>query len=497
MQLTTAERPVANRSRRHKTRIYLLLAMIAVTDFLIFKQAPGLNLFILSILLTAAVLIAGRKPPRLPYVATCFGISALAAAPLLEAPTLAGFVVSMMVVVLNTLAHARLLPKNPSAVPFALLRFMPAIFLRLPQSCRRYLASRSGRSIFGVTQRSLAGWIFPLGMGVVFLFLFSTANPLIEMGLHNIDLSALRNLLDIGRIAFWLIAAAGIWALMRPCLIRKSKLCISRNAGSESDIDSFLDHSMLVRCLSIFNLLFALQTILDLIYLWGGVTLPAGMSHAEYAHRGAYPLVATALLAAAFVLMSMRRDGPGDRSRRIRILVVAWILQNVLLCLSSILRLDLYIEAYSLTGLRLAAGIWMGLVAAGLVLILLRIMLRRSNQWLIAMNLATLSTVLYLVAFIDFSGFIARFNVENSMRPGHQGEPLDLHYLTSLGASAIPALDLYMANVPANSSEHQMAEYGRLKLVSEFAARSRDWRSWTYRKQRMETYLQSTALIKQ
>ena len=47
------------------------------------------------------------------------------------------------------------------------------------------------------------------------------------------------------------------------------------------------------RSLILFNALFALQTVLDLTYLWGGASLPDGMSHAEYAHRGAYPLIAT------------------------------------------------------------------------------------------------------------------------------------------------------------------------------------------------------------
>lgn len=182
-----------------------------------------------------------------------------------------------------------------------------------------------------------------------------------------------------------------------------------------------LDYTALFRCLAIFNLLLAMQTALDLRYLWGGADLPAGMSHADYAHRGAYPLVATALLVAAFVLIAMRRGGPGDRSRLIRILVITWIAQNVLLCLSSILGLDLYVETYSLTCLRLAAGIWMGLVATGLIFIPLRITLQPTNRWLISMSLAALATVLYIGAFFDSAGFIARFNVRNSLEIARQG----------------------------------------------------------------------------
>ena len=143
--------------------------------------------------------------------------------------------------------------------------------------------------------------------------------------------------------------------------------------------DYLLGVQAMSRSLILFNALFALQSGLDLVYLWGGATLPDGMSHAEYAHRGAYPLIVTALLAAGFVLIAMRPGGPAEQSRLIRPLVLAWIGQNVLLVISSIFRLDLYVAAFSLTYLRLAAFIWMGLVAAGLLLILIQIMLRKPD----------------------------------------------------------------------------------------------------------------------
>ena len=87
----------------------------------------------------------------------------------------------------------------------------------------------------------------------------------------------------------------------------------------------------ILRSLIVFNLMFAVQTVLDAAYLWGGVALPDGMSYASYAHRGAYPLIVTALMAGAFVLVAMRRDGPAENSIWIRRLVYLWIGQNVML----------------------------------------------------------------------------------------------------------------------------------------------------------------------
>lgn len=254
--------------------------------------------------------------------------------------------------------------------------------------------------------------------------------------------------------------------------------------------NSPLGHASLLRSLLLFNALFGVQTLLDLVYLWGGADLPDHMSHAEYAHRGAYPLIATALLAAGFVLLAMRPDGPGDKSPLIRGLVYAWIGQNILLCLSSMLRLELYVEAYSLTELRVAAGLWMGIVAVGLALILLRIVLRRSNEWLIATN--SLIAFLYLSAFIDLTAFIARFNVAHSQEISQEGPPLDIDYLSSLGPSAIPALDLYLLKLPTHLiDQRSQAVTVRYYLARNFEMRRRDWRSWTFRSARLDNYLLS------
>jgi hypothetical protein len=55
-------------------------------------------------------------------------------------------------------------------------------------------------------------------------------------------------------------------------------------------VDLFSPPTVL-RSAVLFNLLFAVQTALDIAYLWGHSALPAGMTYAAYAHRGAYPLI--------------------------------------------------------------------------------------------------------------------------------------------------------------------------------------------------------------
>ena len=335
-----------------------------------------------------------------------------------------------------------------------------------------------------LTTGSLIGWIIPLCAFSIFLVLFAAANPLIEYQLKQIDLWILFNVLDPRRMVFWVVVVCAIWPLIlrRAGKPWKGALHIAV-APEPSDLDYLFGAQAMSRSLILFNALFALQTALDLAYLWGGASLPDGMSHAEYAHRGAYPLIATALLAAGFVLIAMRPRGPAENSRLIRPLVLAWTGQNILLVISAMFRLDLYVAAFSLTYLRLAAFIWMALVAAGLLLILIQIVLKKSNSWLLAANALSLAVVLYGCCLINAPRLIASYNIEHSRQIGGTGPNLDLHYLASLGPEALPPLEAHIKEIPEIAIDCPICvDRDRFRHPG-------NWREWGFRTWRLQRYL--------
>jgi hypothetical protein len=218
------------------------------------------------------------------------------------------------------------------------------------------------------------------------------------------------------------------------------------------------------------------------------VALPASLTYAAYAHRGAYPLIATALLAAVFVLAAMRPGGPAEKSKVIRPLVYLWVGQNILLVASSILRLDLYVDIYMLTYWRITAFIWMGLVALGLVLIVARIALDRSNRWLVGANLIALTIVLYSVSLVNFDAFIADYNLTHSSEMAGKGVKIDANYLLTLGPQALPALDKV---VSLRGGDYCLA--GRRDRLVETQRQDMAWRAWGFRSWRLQRRLDAQA----
>jgi hypothetical protein len=332
----------------------------------------------------------------------------------------------------------------------------------------------------------LKNWILPLGLSLVFVILFAGANPILIHWLDMINWNRVFDLFTLERTLLWVLVIILCWPLLQPKFRLKLKPIGETDFKEIKNIIHFLfSNESILYSLIIFNLLFSGQTFMDLIYLWAGTALPDGMSYAEYAHRGAYPLIATALLAGAFVLVALRPGSATEGMRSIRYLVYCWIGQNVFLVLSSIWRTALYIEEYSLTYLRLAALIWMGLVALGLILLVLRIVWTQSNIWLINLNGITLLTVLMMCTFINLGSLIAQFNVEHCKEVRGKGPALDLKYLREIGPASLPALHWFQQH--GNRYNHKMSRAMKLEASLQDTLRHelKKWRTWTFRSYRL------------
>ena len=334
-------------------------------------------------------------------------------------------------------------------------------------------------------------WFIPVLLGSIFAFLFVSANPLLEKWINLINPRSATSSISVARVLFWVAALSIVWPFIHVWWRRKFAVKPDLDPGETTEQDKpvetieFFGVATILRSLILFNLLFAVQTVLDATYLWGNAALPADISYASYAHHGAYPLILTALLAAAFVLIAMNPGGPAERSKVIRPLVYLWVAQNVLLVASSILRLDLYVQIYLLTWWRVAAFIWMLLVVFGLLLIVARIALNRSNAWLIHANLIALTATLYVCSLINFAAIIANYNVDHSREVSGKGVTVDINYLFQLGPQALPAIDRAIALRGIDPN----LVFRRNCLVEQHRNDLASWRAWGFRSWRLQRTL--------
>ncbi|TDR89833.1 DUF4173 domain-containing protein [Enterovirga rhinocerotis] len=487
-------------------RIFVAAILVALGDWLFYRQHDGVTAMLFALALGAALLAVNdiRVPPR--RLAASVALLFLACLPGLEHSGALSLGFAYLGLALVALLVTRQEGGSPAEAVFGGLRLLLSGPWRLIRDATAFVSqpaeSRPGGAV--LNPRVLAGWIVPVGLLAVFALLFADANPFIETWLRAFDPVRLLNGLSPNRVAAWGLLLLLVWPFLEIRLpastgwhaLSWSELQAGAAVSPAPLMDVLLGRDAIARSLVLFNLLFAVQTAMDATFLWGGVALPEGMTYASYAHRGAYPLVATALLAAGFVLAAMRPGGPAEEAPWLRALVYLFVAQNVGLVLSSILRLDLYVSVYSLTYWRVAAFIWMGLVLIGLVLIALRIRLRRSNSWLVGANLIAATAVLYACSFVNVANLVASYNV------AHQPEEtrrLDLFYLVRLGPQAIPAIDRALPTVSETDrmfpddrgvgSRREWLLRARQGLAEEHRRAMADWRRWSLRGAQLSRYL--------
>jgi hypothetical protein len=464
--------PIAPPAFRFKLALAAALALVG--DFLLFEREPGLNLVIFAVVWLAAVLTMDPAVRHDGLALKAFGLAAVLALVQVDRPSLVGGVLFG-----TALGVAVLAPRAPAGedawrwtqrMVVAGLRAVVAPWRDL----RTALRARRGPVRFAVM---LTAAVLPVAGGLVFLWLFAVANPLISDAIGHLRLPAP----DVARIVFWMAVAAAVWTTLRPPgWVRKDKLPrLRRLAGQNAGLPIATPASVALS-LALFNALFAVQNGLDLVFLWSGAPLPDGVTFADYAHRGAYALIATALLAGLFVLVFLRPGSPTAESDPVRWLVVAWILQNVFLVASTALRTLDYVDAYALTRLRIAALLWMGLVALGLVLILWRLLRGKSGSWLINANALAAGAVLLACSVVDLGAFAAAWNVRHAREVGGRGVELDLCYLRELkGAGLVSLAELEQR--PLTPDVRDRVAWTRRELRREVYAAQSDPLSWRWR----------------
>ena len=320
--------------------------------------------------------------------------------------------------------------------------------------------------------------VMPVLGGAAFLALFAAANPLISNFFAGLSGPAL-SVDGIVRAGLWGVVAVMTWGALRPRWRRRLIALPTRGTVRPSPaLTTSITWSLVV-----FNAVFALQNGLDIAFLWSGAPLPGDMGLADYAHRGAYPLIVTALLAGLFVLIALQPGSDTAKRPLVRGLVIVWVGQNIVLVASSLLRTAAYIESYALTRFRIAAMLWMVLVGVGLLLICWRMLRDRPAHWLIDANVRVALAVLAVVSVVDLGAFAAAWNVRHAREVGGRGVELDLGYLRSLGSPALVSL-VELEQTTDDPDLRDRVAAVRREVLAAVRRRQGEWRGWIWRDQR-------------
>src|SRR5262245_48004589 len=248
-------------------RIAIVALLTVLADWLFFREYVGISLVLFVLALGIAVVLVNRTGAGLRARIIYAGILVAVLLPCLEDSN----VMSVLIAVFGIGCFAL---GVTGAFKGGMIERLMTIGWLLVSGPLQLLRDLELLRIWvkhweGVTRlAALKGWIVPLGLGTVFVALFAAANPVMSDWLAHWTTGDTLKRLNPARLAFWALVIIAVWGLVGV----SSRLAFPRFDGPANDPPPDIDLSPIftdapiLRSLVLFNLLFAVQTVMDIHY---------------------------------------------------------------------------------------------------------------------------------------------------------------------------------------------------------------------------------------
>lgn len=217
--------------------------------------------------------------------------------------------------------------------------------------------------------------------------------------------------------------------------------------------------------LSLLNLLILFFNYLDINTIWFNFSWEGNMLK-EFVHQGTWLLLISVLISAIIALYFFHGNlNFYSKNKPLKILTLIWIVQNLIMTISVIIRNYHYIHYFGLAYKRIAVLFFLALVIIGLISIIVKIVKVRSSYFLLRINGLSFLAVLVISSLFNWSVVIAKHNFKHYDRSF-----IEYRFMAQLNNSSLPytvktlselqEIDVMQKKViPFNTSERGYWDY--------------------------------------
>jgi hypothetical protein len=481
-----------------KKNDWILLVTVALYSFLFYKQTAGINFLLFTVLLIAGLLIKDRLLLKHHYwklVAAGSLVSAICIAYYGNTLAVTANIISLSI--LSALSYRANTSVVAAAFFSAYSYSSSVVFMIQDWSARKNAKMTLSPNSPGKK------WILiliPLLITVIFFFMYRASNALFNDFTKNINV----DFISWSWITFTL---GGLILLYGFFYHQKIKTLSELDEHALNDLHpssiktvilfgkeiSISDEEFSGTLLFILlNMLLLIVNVLDSNFIFHDRTLPAGVTHSQFVHQNTDMLIVSILIAIIIILFYFRGAiNFSAKSKTIKLLAYAWVIQNAFIVLSTIFKNNMYVLEYGLTYKRIGVYVYLMLTFIGLVTTFIKIRNKKTNAYLFRVNGWLFYGVLIITAFINWDNMITEFNF-------HKAKHVEQDYLLNLSNVPLPALyafqnDSIKKQNAATLAKQSGADNLWVCLTSDFD-RNKDkqlydfltnrkglnWRSWNY-----------------
>ena len=346
-----------------------IILATAAYSILFYCQSAGLNYLIFNVMVIVLLLIRDSSLIRSrSFLAAATGtfVSSLF---IFWYGTTLPFTADMLSLIL--LAGVSFDPKSSFIIAcfHSIYTFIGVNIFILVDAYERLTSPKADQRSTNLLNRAVLA-IFPIIIFIVFFFIYRQSNPIFDQLASKISF----DFISFGWCCFTLggfLFMYGFFKQRAISVIQKTDhetpdelVSISQDQHTQSIFGTIISLPNLiytgVLLLVLLNLLLATVNCLDIYYIGILHSTPPGITFSQYLHNGTDALIASIILAVSVILFYFRGYlNFYENNRWLKNLSYIWIVQNIVLVISTACRNSIYISDYGLTNRRIGVFVYL------------------------------------------------------------------------------------------------------------------------------------------
>lgn len=361
--------------------------------------------------------------------------------------------------------------------------FMPFGFIHKPfLALSRIDAPGSKGSRSRVLPKVLLGILISVPILAIIIWLLSSADIVFKDLFLNIPVSKIiKHFLVIIIVSVY--AACFIWALVKVFNEREQQARYSKIKWK-----LFFDPVILVTILVLINVIYAIFSVIQFAYLFGGSSfvLPSSYTYAEYARRGFFELVVVSIINFGILLFGITFVKKDNKKifAAIRILLTLLVIFTLILLVSAFYRMLVYEQAYGFTYLRIFVQTFM--IMLFFIFVASIIYIWNPNFPVIKSYFIIALAIYIIMNFANVDVIISENNINRYFNSGQ----IDMDYLKGLSYDAVPGMERLLTSIDYPSEAEKKLVTGEilehLKHRKFELESQKSWQSFNISKYRAE-----------
>lgn len=421
-----------------KTNDYLLLTATGAYSFLFYQQNAGINFLLFTIIFLTVLFIRNKELVKQKKWLWAALLCVIAATSVFVHSSALSIIANIVCLILVSALSFNTNTSSLFAFIFSGLSMFTSVVFMVNDAMERWKKHDSHTTAKKGYKLAATGIV--LVLSILFFMLYQASNPLFAENTKWINL----DFISINWVLFTVFGFILLYGLFYQRTIKQVEVW-------ENNISlynkPFVETSDLKRyeaeryagflLFTLLNVMLIVLNVGDIQTLYFGGGLPKGISHSDFVHNGVEIIILSILIATGLIMFLFRYDFSGIKQHKgLTVLVYVWVLQNMLMLSSVVIRNNIYVHVFDLTYMRIGVYVWLLLAIMGLSIMFWKIYKLHSNWYLIKTNVAVWFSVLVLSTCFNWDKLITSYNINSKPLTS-----VDFHYLMNdLSDSNIPEL---------------------------------------------------------